>query len=193
MIEILHPDRPRKILFQSVENVFSRERLKSRTRGIEVPILILEVSSRRLRSAAGRQISQLFICGWMINAGSRREEVIERSILLDLEKRLNILQAELYNILSQINFARNNIVAVQHGKHALTYRCNLAGLLDIAEFEDLAAVYREMQGGRLLSLQPGAQHGKFFARESDALGPDLDPIDTGKSDSLLVRKASAHG
>jgi hypothetical protein len=44
-IEILHPDRPRKILFQSVEDVLSGELLESRTRGIKVPILILEVSS----------------------------------------------------------------------------------------------------------------------------------------------------
>jgi hypothetical protein len=85
----------------------------------------------------------------MIDAGSGREEVIERSILLDVEKRLNIVQAELHNILARINLARNNTVAVQHRKHAIPDRCNLAGTLDITVFEDLATVNRKMHGGGL--------------------------------------------
>ena len=94
-LKVLHSDWLGQVLFERDEDIFSRQLFECGAGRIEIPVLVLKICPGNLCPAAGRQRGQFRICGRVIDAGARGEQIVERRLFFDGEKWLDVVQAHL--------------------------------------------------------------------------------------------------
>lgn len=120
----------------------------------------------------------------MVDSGTGRDQVVDRSLSFDRQQTADIVDAQIRHRGVQIDHAALDPVPVQHRQDALAHRCEVRQLFDVAEGEDDAALVRDDHAGRVgaVSQERGS------ARERLAIPAVLRELGPAQHLPLLARE-----
>ena len=94
-VKILHAKGLREVLVWGLENFLPADLLECRPCGIEVPVLVLEIRPRGLRSPPGHEVRQFPVRRGEVDSGPGGQQVVQGGGRFDRQKRGDVLESQI--------------------------------------------------------------------------------------------------
>src|SRR3979411_564743 len=145
MAKILHAQRPRDHVAERLVDIAAGELCEDRAERVEVPVAIAPRGARRLGVPwwlDGLHPWRL-VTGRMVDAGARRQQIVDRRLLLDRAEPLDVVDAERVQRQLQVDAAVLDIIADQGRQKTLADRMAIEAPGDVAPARHLAAALHD--------------------------------------------------